>query len=159
MKKIIVFAICVMCLFTSVGCGTTDKHTKKKDQISEQYAIEKVFHDQKFSDVIHGNNVPVEIIFGVGGECGYVQYSTRDPEMINEYIEAFKEIRIEEEITNPKDMIVVYDGIEDYSFVFDDGTEIVVGTYLSTYVNDSDIEYVLENNEKLRELNARIRGY
>lgn len=118
-----------------------------------------MFHDQKFSDVIHGNNVPVEIIFGVGGECGYVQYSTRDPEMINEYIEAFKEIRIEEEITNPKDMIVVYDGIEDYSFVFDDGTEIVVGTYLSTYVNDSDIEYVLENNEKLRELNARIRGY
>ena len=41
----------------------------------------------------------------------------------------------------------------------EDGTEIVIGTDCSTYVRDSDIEYVLENNEKLFELNKLIRGY
>lgn len=171
MKKVIQFAICVMCLFSFAGCGVTGKDKEKNGQSSveydiekngqssEEYDIEKVFHNEKFSDVICGNKVPVEIKFGVGGEAGYIQYSTNNPEIIHEYIEAFKEIQIKEEITSQEDWIVIFDGIEDYSFVFEDGTEICVSTYLSTYVDDSDVEYVLGNNEKLRQLNARICGY
>lgn len=62
-------------------------------------------------------------------------------------------------ITNQDDMIVVFDGIEDYTFILEDGTEIVIGTDCSTYVRDSDIEYVLENNERLFELNKLLQGY
>ena len=140
------------------GQSSAEYDEEKNGQSSVEYDIEKVFHNQKFSDVICGKTIPVEIKFGVGGEAGYIQYSTNDPEMIREYTEAFKEIQIKEEITSQEDRIVIFDGIEDYTFVFEDGTEICVSTYLSTYVNDSDIEYVLGNNEKLRQLNARICG-
>ncbi len=129
------------------------------DDMEYKFDIEKVFHDIAFSSIIEGENVPVEIKYGMGGEGGYRQYSTKDTKIINEYIEAFKEIKIKEAITNQDDMIVVHDGIEDYIFILEDGTEIVVGTDCSTYVRDSDIEYVLENNERLFELNKLLQGY
>lgn len=49
------------------------------------------------------------------------------------------------------------DGIEDYIFILEDGTEIVLGTDCSTYIRDGNIEYVLDNNEKLLELNNLIQ--
>ncbi len=129
------------------------------DNIEYKYEIEQVFQDIAFSSILEGENLPVEIKYGMGGEGGYEQHSTKDPKIINEYIEAFKEIKIKEVITNQDDMIVVFDGIEDYTFILEDGTEIVIGTDCSTYVRDSDIEYVLENNERLFELNKLLQGY
>lgn len=147
----------MICILT--GCKNKSAYTYDCDDIEYKYEIEKVFHDNVFSSILKGENVPVEIKYGMGGEGGYEQYSTKDSKMINEYIEAFKEVKIKEVITNQDDMIVIFDGIEDYIFIMEDGTEIVIGTDCSTYVRDSDIEYVLENNEKLFELNKLIRGY
>lgn len=135
-----------LCLLT--GC---------KNDREYRYAIEEVFPDNAFSDILKGESIPAEIKYGMGGEGGYQQYSTQDPKIINEYIEAFKEIKIKEVITNQDDMITVVDGIEDYIFILEDGPEIVLGTDCSTYVCDGNIEYVLENNEKLLELNNLIR--
>lgn len=119
--------------------------------------MEKVFPNHAFSDILNGERIPVEIKYGTGGEGGYQQYSIKDPERIHEYIDALKEIKIKEVITNQDDMITVVDGIEDYIFILEDGTEIVLGTDCSTYVRDGDIEYVLDNNEKLLELNNLIQ--
>lgn len=147
----------LLCILT--GCKNNSAYTYDCDDREYTYEIEKVFHDNAFSSILKGENVPVEIKYGMGGEGGYEQYSTKDSKMINEYIEAFKEIKIKEVITNQDDMIIIFDGIEDYIFIMEDGTEIVIGTDCSTYVRDFDIEYVLENNEKLFELNKLIQGY
>ena len=125
--------------------------------VKDKYEIEKVVHDNNFSDILEGKTVPIEIKYGLGGAGGYRQWSTKDPKIINEYIEAFRQIRIKDVITNQDDMVYIFDGIEDYIFILQDGTEIVVGTDCSTYVFDEDIQYVLEKNEKLFELNKLIR--
>ena len=155
--KIKIFFIAIMlCILT--GCKNSSVYTEDGHDIGYQYEIEKVVQDNAFSGILTGKNVPVEIRYGIGGEGGYEQYSTKDSGIISEYIEAFKEIKIKEVITNQEDIIIIFDGIEDYIFIMEDGTEIVIGTYCSTYIHDSDIEYVLENNEKLFELNKLILG-
>ena len=138
-----------------IGCRNNCFATVSEENTTK-YDIEQVVGDAVFSDIIEGKIVPVAFKYGIGGAGGYKQYATEDSEMIGAYIEALKEIRIKEEITDKEDWIVVFDGIEDYIFVMEDGTEIVIGTYLSTYVCDSDVEYVLGHNEGLLELNRML---
>ncbi|HNZ99042.1 hypothetical protein [Ruminococcus sp.] len=44
--------------------------------------------------MIEGELTPVEIKFGMGGESGYEQFSTKDSEMISAYIDALRAVRI-----------------------------------------------------------------
>lgn len=90
-----------------------------------------MFSDDTFIHIIEGEIVPVEIKVGFGGENGYNQFSTKDSEMINEYIEAFKMVQIEQEIKDKDKMIFVADGI---------------------------VEFQLYNVDTLHNLNRRIQG-
>ena len=140
------------CILLLSGCNENiPKH---------EYEIEDVYSNDSFYSIIEGESVPVEIRFGIGGESGYIQFSTKDTEMISAYIEAFRAVKIKQVITDENDMFFVMDGIEDYTFIMEDGTEICLGTDLSTYVTDREKnkQFVLENNDELRKLNDKIRG-
>ena len=144
------------CALLLAGCND-----KKGESITKyKYEIEDAVSDETFSSVIEGKLVPVEIKFGMGGESGYEQFSTKDSEMISAYIEALRAVRIKKVITDEEDMFLVNDGIEDYSFIMEDGTKTGFGTDLSTYIMDreNNKQYVLDNTDELDKLNDKIRG-
>lgn len=99
------------------------------------------------------------IIVGFGGENGYEVFSTKDPAVIDEYINAFRDVRIEAEIKDKDKMIRVWDGIVDFTFKMDDETGITVGTDLVQYVTDYDrgIQFKLGNIDTIIDLNLSIR--
>ena len=132
-------------------------NTGKTSNLSK-YDIEQVFGDPEFRQVIEGDTTPKEVRYGLGGEQGYQQYSSKDPEMIQNYIDALRKCKIKEIITDRNDFIYVADAINDYTFVLDDGKEILISIDSNVYVTDVDneMQYVLEYNEKLNEMNKKI---
>ena len=168
-KKAISVIVCVVsvCLYiiTTVICGNVnrlimDQAGQDPVKVSDMaYDIERVFTDDTFKNIIEGNTKPVEIIVGFGGENGYEDFSTKDPAMINEYINAFREVKIEEEIKDKDKMIYVADGIVDFTFKMDAETSITIGTDLVQYVTDHDrgIQFQLGNTDAIINLNRRIR--
>lgn len=152
----LLFVPIIGCTLLLAGCND-----KKDENITKyKYEIEDVVSDETFSSVLEGKLIPVEIKLGMGGESGYEQFSTKDSEMISAYIDALRAVRIKKVITDEDDMFLVNDGIEDYSFIMEDGTKTGFGTDLSTYVMDreNNKQYVLENTDELDKLNDKIRG-
>ena len=131
----------------------------KEDKVGEnhKYEIERAIPDDTFISIIEGETVPKEIIVGFGGENGYEQFSTKDPAMIAEYMNAFRNVTVEE-ITDKDKMIYVNDGIIDYIFIVDDDTKIIVGTDLTEYITDGNrgIQFHLGNTEKFNDLNKKL---
>ena len=154
MKRLLIFVIFILsCSALFSGCNTDSKESN--------YDIERVFTDDTFKDIIEGNTKPVEIIVGFGGENGYDSFSTKDPAVIDEYINAFRNVTIEEKIKDKDEMISVADGIVDFTFKIDDTTSITIGTDLVKYVTDYDrgVQYKLGNTDAIIDLNRRIREY
>lgn len=148
----------VLMFISITACGKNeDKQLKDKDT-EAKYDIEYVFPDDTFISIIEGEQIPTEIIVGFGGENGYEQYSTKDPDTINEYIEAFRAVHIEEEIDEQDKMISVADGIIDYTFVLEGDVKVTLGTDLSEYVTDRErgIQFRLDNTNQLDDLNRRF---
>ena len=151
MKRLLIFVIFILsCSALFSGCNTDSKESN--------YDIERVFTDDTFKDIIEGNTKPVEIIVGFGGENGYDSFSTKDPAVIDEYINAFRNVTIEE-IKDKDKMISVADGIVDFTFKMDDETSITLGTDLVQYVTDYDrgIQFKLGNTDAIIDLNRSIR--
>ena len=96
---------------------------------------------------------------GFGGENGYESFSTKDSSVIDEYINAFRVVKIEEEIKDKDKMIYITDGIIDFTFKMDDETSITLGTDLVQYVTDYDrgIQFKLGNTDAIIDLNRSIR--
>lgn len=158
MKKILAISMMVLMFISITACGKNeDKQLKDKDT-EAKYDIEYVFPDDTFISIIEGEQIPTEIIVGFGGENGYEQYSTKDPDTINEYIEAFRAVHIEEEIDEQDKMISVADGIIDYTFVLEGDVNVTLGTDLSEYVTDRErgIQFRLDNTNQLDDLNRRF---
>ena len=151
LKRILIFVIFILsCSTLLIGCS-----------INTKYDIERVFRDDTFKNIIEGKTKPVEIIVGFGGENGYESFSTKDPAVIDEYINAFRNVTIEEKIKDKDEMISVADGIVDFTFKIDDTTSITIGTDLVKYVTDYDrgVQYKLGNTDAIIDLNRRIREY
>ena len=151
-KRILMFVIFILsCSILLNGCN--------KDNIESNYDIERVFKDDTFKNIIEGKTKPVEIIVGFGGENGYESFSTKDSSVIDEYINAFRVVKIEEEIKDKDKMISVADGIVDFTFKMDDETSITLGTDLVQYVTDYDrgIQFKLGNTDAIIDLNRSIR--
>ena len=149
LKRILIFVIFILsCSTLLCGCN-----------IGSNYDIERVFSDDTFKNIIEGKTKPVEIIVGFGGENGYESLSTKDPAVIDEYINAFRNVTIEEEIKDKDKMISVADGIVDFTFKMDDETSITIGTDLVQYVTDYDrgIQFQLGNTDAIINLNRSIR--
>ena len=122
-----------------------------------QYDIEIPFTDPVFVQIIEGEITPVEITHAEGGEGGYNGYTTTDPEIIQRYIEAFREYKLKEIYTDENDFNYICDGINDYIFTLDDGTQVLISLDLSKYTIQGDKQYEFEFNEKLSELNKLIQ--
>lgn len=142
-------------LLSIVACGGTED---KVGNTGAAYDIEYVFPNDTFISVVEGEQIPIEIIVGFGGENGYEQYSTKDTDTINEYIEAFRSVHIKEEIEEQDKMIFVADGIIDYTFVLEGDVKVTLGTDLSEYVTDRGrgIQFHLDNTNQLDDLNSRF---
>ena len=123
---------------------------------SVNYDIEIAFDDPVFIRIMEGEVTPVEVCHGLGGEGGYTQDKSNDPEVISAYIEAFRNLRIEEVITDKEDFNYVADGINDYIFTFEDGSDVLISMDLSSYVIRDDKQYVFEYSRELHDLNEQI---
>ena len=88
------------------------------------YAVQAIYDDEAFNRIIEGKETPVAVFYGQGGEGGYVTSDSDDPEVINEFIEAFRELKIKEVITDPDKMNYVMDGGEDIVFGLEDGSQV-----------------------------------
>ena len=158
MKKILAISVMTLMFLSVTACEKAEDKQFKDEGTEGKYDIEYVFPDDTFISIIEREQVPTEIIVGFGGENGYEQYSTRDPDAINEYIEAFRAVHIEDEIDEQDKMISVADGIIDYTFVLEGDVKVTLGTDLSEYVTDRErgIQFHLDNTDQLNDLNRRF---
>lgn len=159
MKKYSIFLV-VLVLVICSGCTNREIETKEvktveKSDVQKKYDIEKVFPDPLFSEIVEEKIIPVEFRHGFGGEAGYFQYPSKDSEVIKKYIEALKEFRIEKIIEDKDQFVDVFDAVNDYIFILDDGREILISIDLNAYVIDREkgVQYVFEFNKKLSDLN------
>ena len=160
MKKtsIILVGLILAIVFSSCTKKESEAAAVKTDgkaDVQNEYDIEKVFPDPLFIQIMEGKITPVEIRHGFGGEEGYFQYPSKDPEIIQKYIEALREFRIKELIADKNDFVYVSDAVNDYIFYLDDGRQFLISIDFNTYVIDreKEIQYILEYNEKLHKLN------
>lgn len=154
MKHIISFVIIALTCISLTGCGKQQNNTPDSNA---KYEIENAISDDTFKSIIEGDVVPVEFILGTGGEDGYLQYSTKDSEIINDYINAFRQVTISEVVTDKEKMLYFCDAIVDYTFVLEDGTRVTFVTDLSTYVTNEDAQYILDNVQTLKNLNRKMQ--
>lgn len=161
MKKI-VFIAATLALLPAFACtnpkGTleTVDPVKIESKTTSAYDIEIPFDDPLFCQIIDGEVIPVEVTHGIGGEGGYFQYKSNDPAIIEDYIKAFRNLKIEETITNEDDFVYIFDGINDYIFRLDGGTEVPISMDLSAYVIKDGTQYVFEYSEELNKLNQML---
>ena len=120
------------------------------------YDIEIAFDDPVFIQIMEGEIAPVKVCHGLGGEGGYTQDWSDDPNMIDEYIYVFRNLKLEEVITDEKDFNRVFDGINDYIFEMDDGTQVLISMDLNAYVIKDDKQYVFGYSQELHDLNELI---
>lgn len=150
MKKYVITAAMLVSALLMPACASNDPSS---------YDISKVFDDPLFVDVINGDSVPAEVIYGQGGEQGYLTVSSQDPEIVEDFVEAFREIVIEEKITDPDEMTYGADGINDYTFVMADGSRVMVTLEYdaapSAHVGEKAV-YKLGNCGRLFDLSAEI---
>jgi hypothetical protein len=160
MKRCSIFMVILILGMIGSGCTNRESETNKAkiedvSVVEVQYDIEKVFPDPLFAEIVEGKIIPTEIRHGVGGEGGYIQYPSKDTEVINKYIEALREFKIEKTIEDQNDFEYVADAVNDYIFYLEDGREFLISIDLNSYVIDREkgVQYVFEFNKKLSDLN------
>ena len=122
------------------------------------YPITYVFDYPQFVSIIEGKTLPVEVRYGFGGEGGYEQWSSSDSEMINRYIDVFRNMEIKREITDKEEFVNTVDAINDYTFCLKDGTEIQISIDLNKYAWKDDKQYEFVYSDDLNSLNKEIKG-
>ena len=156
-NKIIVIAILTIG-FLLTGCAQNNgviNHASEQTDYGK-YPITYVFDNSQFVSIIEGEALPVEIRHGLGGEGGYEQWSSRDSEMISRYIDVLRGLEIKREITDENEFVYVADGINDYIFYLEDGTEILISMDLNAYVKKGDKQYEFKYSDDLNALNKKL---
>jgi len=82
--------------------------------------------------------------------------ASENPEIIQNYIEAFRNLKIKEIYTDEEEFTYTADGINDYIFTLEDGSEVLISLDLSKYTIKDGKQYVYEYSEELQELNKKI---
>ena len=155
-RIIVIIILTIGLLFT--GCAQNNgviNHASEQKNYGK-YPITYVFDNSQFVSIIEGEVLPVEICHGLGGEGGYEQWSSRDSEMISRYIDVFRGMEIKREITDENEFVSVADGINDYIFYMEDGTEILISMDLNAYVKKDDKQYEYKYSDELNALNKEL---
>ena len=132
--------------------------TAPAETAAPEYDIETVFPDAMFVRIIEGDVTPVEVTYGQGGEQGYLTYSSQDPAMITDFIEGFRAIQISQEITDPEEAAYTADGINDFTFRLDDGSEVAVSLDAMTRAHIEGTVYILEGTSALNDARMKIQA-
>ena len=117
---------------------------------TKKYPIQTIYDDAAFDDIIEGRVTPVIVLYGQGGEAGYVTSDSDDAEVINDFIEGFREVTIKEVITDPDKMDYVMDGGQDIVFGLPDGSQVNI-VLDGQRIHMDDAIYELDNKDKLIE--------
>ena len=107
------------------------------------------------TEMLRGKKVPVEIVYGFGGEAGYNTYSTTDENMIEDYLTALRSVRIESTIDSLDEFVRFTDYITDMTFIFEDGTEVMFSYDGGRYVIYDDVQYVFDFSA-VNKLNSKL---
>lgn len=123
-----------------------------------KYDIEKAFpEDESLKEILEGKTMPVSVTYGLGGEGGYEQFTSKDPELISELITTFREMKIQEEVTDRDKMIFFDDAIEDYIFVLDNGVQVMVTLDAGYVAYGENVQYLFESSKGLTKFKNEIR--
>lgn len=125
---------------------------------ASKYEIEAACNNQSLNDLLEGKTEPVKVIYGQGGEQGYIQYETEDEELITAYLDTLRNATIDEVITDPGEMGYTADANEDIIFITKEGEQILIAFDLQNKIHGNDAVYVLGNYKKLLSLNAEMRN-
>ncbi len=119
---------------------------------SAVYDIERIYQDDLLEQIIEGNETPVFVGYGLGGESGYVTAETDDAEVINGFIEALREVTIKSTDHNPESHIYVADGGEDIVFAMEDGRQFNISMDGRIWIHKDDVVFELGNTGRLSEM-------
>ncbi|MBR5421794.1 MAG: hypothetical protein IK115_11665 [Lachnospiraceae bacterium] len=122
----------------------------------QAYDIESIFTEEAFCRIMDGEETAVCVLYGLGGEGGYVTSSTDDPEIIADFIDAFRALTIKNIITDPDEMGYVADGGEDFVFGLENGSQVNLTMDGGTRIHADEVVYELDNTGKLNELCAMM---
>ena len=104
-KKLIwLFVLVIFAAISMAGCGNKDE----KDILS--------YCDEDIQTLFDGDELPMAVRHGRGGEFGYIQYETTDKQMIRAFMQAVRQIKVEEQTEG-----IAFDALDEIVFVMEDG--------------------------------------
>ena len=139
----------------------TDENFDNPEDGNAAYDIERIYTNRSFVRIIEGEEVPVIVLYGLGGESGYVSAVSQDPDTINDFIEAFRDLRIQSVFSEDEDPGYVADGGEDIIFGMEDGSQVNIALDGRIRIHADGMVFHLENSGKLNEvcLNMQEMAY
>lgn len=116
------------------------------------YDIERIYTDTLFCRIMEGDEIPLVVIYGLGGEGGYVSAMSDDPETVNGFIEALREVKIKSTTQDPDDFGYTADGGEDIVFGMKDNTKFSIALDGRVRIHGNGVVFEIENTQKLSEM-------
>ena len=117
-----------------------------------------IYSDPLFIQIIEGHEIPEKVIYGMGGEGGYEEYTSSDTGVINGFIEALRSISIKSIITDPEQISYTADGIKDFTFVLEDGRKVIFNLDTFSRIHINEVVYELNNTMELVEMCQQIQN-
>ncbi|MBR1854894.1 MAG: serpin family protein [Lachnospiraceae bacterium] len=154
MERKWIYVIVILCILGIAGCGTPAQNADKECD------IEKIYHNTNADIVaiLQGDTVPKEVIYGMGGEDGYRQWSSEDTQMITNFIDALRDVKVEKKLTDRDEFILIQDYIEDVIFILQDDRQVQVSFDGGRYITLPEAQYALSNLDDLNQLEKDIKG-
>lgn len=131
---------------------------EEQEPVTYNYGLEEVYDNPIFVSIIEGEILPQKIIYGCGGEFGFMEYETEEAEQIALYVEAIQDIEIKDRLTYPDDLSYTADANESITFVLKDGRMFTLDLDNQNKIHSTDedgnpVVYVICENEFLMDLN------
>ena len=136
---------------SSAGGRGRLQSAQSSDDEDGVYDIERIYTDDLMREIVEGDEMPIFVGYGLGGESGYVSAMSDDPEIIDGFIEAFREVKIGSTKHDSTDMYVA-DGGEDIVFVMEDGRQFNIAMDGRIWIHTDDVVFELGNTAKLSEM-------
>ncbi len=129
-----------------------DEEGSTDDDQSSSYDIEKIYPDELMKKIIEGEEMPMVIGYGLGGESGYVTAMSQDTEIISAFIDAFRELSIKSISSDPDNAAYVADGGEDIIFGMEDGSQFDIALDGRQWIHTDSAVYELADTAALSEV-------
>lgn len=133
---------------TKAGNSGTEEGTENNGS-DAPYEIEQVYKDKLFHQILTGEKSPIIVAYGLGGEGGYVTAQSQDKEVIDAFIEAFRELTVSRA---DDDAPYTADGGEDIAFGMEDGTQFEITLDARTLIHTDKAVYRIGNTGKLDDI-------